>query len=95
MKDNMINSKLDIDDSKTLNDSHTVRINVVIDYFIEKDILINGEIKPKDDIEENNQKIGKNKNSKASSGKSTANKSNKSKKDTKTNGKKKKGKKKK
>jgi len=36
MKDNMINSKLDIDDSKTLNDSHTVRINVVIDYFIEK-----------------------------------------------------------
>jgi len=32
----MLNSKIDIEESKFLCDSHTIRLNVIIDFFIEK-----------------------------------------------------------
>jgi len=32
----MINSKVESDESKFINGSHSVRINVIIDYLIEK-----------------------------------------------------------
>ncbi|ORX84221.1 hypothetical protein BCR32DRAFT_266437 [Anaeromyces robustus] len=69
----MLNAKTELDDSKLVINSHSLRMNVNIDYFIEKDILVNGEVKTKEEIEEENKKE-----SKKSKNKSKTSKHNKS-----------------
>jgi len=51
-----MNVKIEPEENKIVSDSHSLRLNVIIDYFIEKDILINGEIKTQNEIENTNKK---------------------------------------
>ncbi|OUM58684.1 hypothetical protein PIROE2DRAFT_15971 [Piromyces sp. E2] len=74
----MLNSKIESDESRIINGSHSLRLNVIIDYLIEKDILVNGEVKSKEEIEEENRKKNNNKNSKKKNKNGKNSKNNKS-----------------